>query len=55
MEKLVKELRDAADTLKMVIAGYGFPLDTYVFDAALKAVEDEAAKGKPNFFPPAAK
>lgn len=54
MDKLIKDLRGAADTLKTVIAGYGFPLDTYVFDNALKAVEAEAAKNvKPSFTPPA--
>lgn len=55
MDKLISDLRSAADTLKLVIAGYGFPLDTHVFDAALKAVEGEAGKVKPSFVPPASK
>lgn len=42
LEKLLNDLRNAAASLKLVILGYGMPLDTSEFDKAVKAIEGAA-------------
>lgn len=44
MEKLLADLRNAADNLKMVAHGLRTPLDTSGLEQAVQAVEDAHAK-----------